>query len=229
MTGYKIKIRPLIQSDILAVEEIAYLTGKMGESFSEEGEFADKTLFCLIFLRYYERYEKRNFFVAIEKKNGRCLGYICGSQETTTQEKDFSRKMFWRIFVRLIFVTSWKFPKSVNTLLRMIREWRSVDTTKRDDFYKDYPAHLHINVRPDSQGLGIGKMLMDQFEKHLIENQVPGVHLETTDHNTKAVPFYEKMGFKLIDQHETSLWGISPVFSLVFGKSLTQQQEVMDE
>ena len=63
---------------------------------------------------------------------------------------------------------------------------------------KEFPAHLHINILPEFQGLGLGSMLLDVLKKHLIEIGCPGIYLGVGWENTGAIQFYEKTGFKLL-------------------------------
>jgi ribosomal protein S18 acetylase RimI-like enzyme len=65
-----------------------------------------------------------------------------------------------------------------------------------------YPAHLHINLLPGFQGQEIGTRLMNRFEDHMTDLGVKGLHLGTTNKNYKAVPFYQKMGFEIVQESE---------------------------
>ncbi len=56
--------------------------------------------------------------------------------------------------------------------------------------------------QPEYQGQGLGTRLMRHFETHLTGQGVKGVHLSTTNHNRKAVPFYIKMGFAVVSETE---------------------------
>ena len=69
--------------------------------------------------------------------------------------------------------------------------------------YKTYPAHLHIDLLPGTQGQGLGGRLLAHFEDHVRERGAPGVHLQTTNYNYKAVPFYSKHGYELA--YETAI------------------------
>lgn len=60
-----------------------------------------------------------------------------------------------------------------------------------------YPAHLHINVRSDVRGLGVGQRLIDAFIGHALLRNVEGAHV-VTGAQSRAVGFYRKCGFEPI-------------------------------
>jgi ribosomal protein S18 acetylase RimI-like enzyme len=59
----------------------------------------------------------------------------------------------------------------------------------------EFPAHLHIDLLPSTQGQGFGRVLMHRLLTALDEAGVPGVHLGVADENTGAKAFYAKLGF----------------------------------
>ena len=61
-------------------------------------------------------------------------------------------------------------------------------------YYNDYPAHLHINLHPTSQGMGVGSRLM---QYGLSRARVKGIHLITME-NSRNVSFYLKNGFEIL-------------------------------
>jgi len=77
----------------------------------------------------------------------------------------------------------------------------------------DYPAHLHIDLLPHAQGQGWGRQLMQSFISRLTSLNVPGVHLGVGIDNRRAIAFYEKMGFKRLQEFD---WGI--LFGMHLGK-----------
>jgi ribosomal protein S18 acetylase RimI-like enzyme len=86
-----------------------------------------------------------------------------------------------------------------------------------------YPAHLHINTRAELRGSGIGTALMHAYLDQLRSEHIPGVHLETSSENKIAVPWYEKLGFQLLQRTPTDLYKASTGHSidlLVYGLRL---------
>ena len=62
------------------------------------------------------------------------------------------------------------------------------------DLFDRFPAHLHINVDPQAQGLGVGRRLVDAYTERLTERAVGGVHIVTAP-DAEATGFYDKLGF----------------------------------
>ncbi|HLT22799.1 MAG TPA: GNAT family N-acetyltransferase [Bacteriovoracaceae bacterium] len=61
------------------------------------------------------------------------------------------------------------------------------------DLYVSFPAHLHINLHPDAQGLGMGQKLISSWEK-LVCRDVTGLHIMTSP-TARNVSFYRRLGF----------------------------------
>jgi len=74
----------------------------------------------------------------------------------------------------------------------------------------EYPAHLHIDLLPELQGQGMGRLLMRALLAELRERGVPGVHLGVSPSNTNARAFYKRLGFEPLpsDAGAGSLLGI---------------------
>jgi len=222
-----IAIRPYRPADEAAVENIVYRTGFKGEGLEGRDYFNDKRLFFLIFIAYYARFEPENFFVALDESARSVVGFICGTTNTNRQEKQLAFTMFWRILLRAVLVTSWQSPKTIKTLLGLARVLSDMRAQPQNpiDINGDYPAHLHINVLPEYQHMGIGTQLIQNYEDHLRCLGIKGVHLETSSRNHKAIPFYLKHGYEIIKEAPTKS---HPVFDelsfLTFGKRLITDQ-----
>lgn len=74
-----------------------------------------------------------------------------------------------------------------------------------------YPAHLHIDLLPELQGHGTGRILVRRLLADLRERGVPGVHLGVSPQNTSAQGFYAALGFRPLRSGEDAggLLGIS--------------------
>jgi GNAT superfamily N-acetyltransferase len=58
-----------------------------------------------------------------------------------------------------------------------------------------WPAHLHINVASQARGTGAADALMHRWFDRLRATGSLGCHLQTLVENTRAVRFFERMGF----------------------------------
>ena len=219
-------IRPYQPADEDAVENITYRTGFKGQGLDGRDYFNDKRLFFMIFIAYYAHYEPEHFFVAVDEASQEVVGFICGTTNTSRQEKRFAINMYWRIALRALLYTSWRNPKTFKTLLglgKVLPDMREEPETPID-IPAEYPAHLHINVLPDYHHMGIGTQMISHFEDHLKCLGIKGVHLGTTSRNHKAVPFYKKQGYAIVKEASTS---IHPVFKeisfLTFAKKLASK------
>ena len=220
-------IRPYRPQDQTALEEITYRTGFQGEDLTGKGFFDDKRLFFLIFIYYYPRYEPQHCFVAVDTRTrtDAVVGFICGTPDTARQRARFLKKVVPRIALRTLLYTVWRYPRTFKALLGMLRLWREVeDGESTAAIQAAYPAHLHIDLLAEYQSMGVGTRLMRHFEAHMQGLNVAGIHLQTSNRNRKAVPFYHKMGFELIK--ETPVQS-HPVFDhlslLTFAKKLNRE------
>ena len=59
-----------------------------------------------------------------------------------------------------------------------------------------WPSHLHIDLLPIGRGNGAADGLMNLWFDRLRELGSPGCYLQTSAENTRAVRFFERMGFE---------------------------------
>ena len=72
-------------------------------------------------------------------------------------------------------------------------------------YLKTYPAHLHINLLPPYQRMGLGRQLMNALECALRQQNCPGVSLCVSRQNHGAMRFYESCGFRVLGNHPGSV------------------------
>ncbi len=210
-------VRAYEPGDHGGVGEILYATGFYGEDLAGAGLFDDRRLFELANTEGYLRHLPESCFVAVDDASGQVVGYVLGAPDTAAWDRVFARRMFWRIALRGFLVSWWKYPESFHHVLQWARELS--DEAQR--FYAEYPAHLHINVRPGCQRRGIGDALLHRYEEHLVAHKVPGVHLITSNHNDKALPFYAKHGFVVLKERPGAHYrGVPDQKAVICGKKL---------
>lgn len=79
-------------------------------------------------------------------------------------------------------------------------------------YFTQFPAHLHINCHHEARGLGVGSKLLREFEKLLQQAKIRGLHIMTGPDSQNRL-FYKKNGFS--DQVELNFQG-GPI--LLMGK-----------
>ncbi len=67
---------------------------------------------------------------------------------------------------------------------------------KWPELYETYPGHLHINILPEFQRRGYGKLLINAFLEKLKSLEANGVHLGMVTANEVAPQFYKQLGFE---------------------------------
>ena len=160
-------IRPYCVADVAAISEITYRTGFKGEGLEGRDYVNDRRLWFLIFMYYYTKFEPQHFFVAEDVENRQVVGFICGSPDSAAQDNRFMRTMVWRIALRAFGVTLWRYPHTFINLVKMGRMLGQIQAHDNTVLYREFPAHLHINLLPDYQRRGLGGRLIRHFEEHM--------------------------------------------------------------
>jgi len=207
------------KADRTAIRRICCATGFAGASCEEI--FDDQELFADIWTLYYTDYEPQSTFVA--ETDGRIVGYLLGCIDTRRFNKTLFTKVIPRILTKALLGRCKIRTKTISYLLRML-----ISALKGEIFYPPleiYPAHLHINIEEGYRRQGIGQSLMESYLAYLKSQGIRGVHLGTTSLHKSAIPFYEKLGFRIYDKRESSLlrrlaFEEEKVYSIVYIKGL---------
>ena len=67
------------------------------------------------------------------------------------------------------------------------------------DLLNDYPAHLHVNVATEWQGLGVGRTLVARCVDACRSSGAKGIHVVTVA-DAPNIGFYEKCGLARVAQ-----------------------------
>lgn len=190
------EIRPYQENDLPSLYQICLQTGHDGSDAS--GLFNDPQLLGHYYSAPYAIFEPDTCFVATQ--NARVVGYIVGCKSSQL----FSQQCENEWFPALREHYPINRDISAQTLDDKIISLLHKGHQPRPEFIH-YPAHLHINLLPETQGAGLGKKLMQTFIANLCALKVPGIHLEVSTDNKKAISFYEKLGFTAIAEFEYSI------------------------
>lgn len=134
----------------------------------------------LLYCDYYIEEEKDNCFVAVDSEDN-VIGYILSSINYKSFIKTYKSKYLKKL-------------KSVDKFMAKGFKGEAIMSRVMG---KDYPAHLHIDILPNWQRMGIGRMLIEELLNHLKNISVNGIYLSCGTTNENAKNFYKKIGFNV--------------------------------
>jgi ribosomal protein S18 acetylase RimI-like enzyme len=179
------RIRPYRPSDRSALFDVCVRTADAGGDAT--GLFADDELWGNLFaVPYAERHPDLAWVV--EAEDGRVIGYIVATDDTDAFYTWF-RDEWWPAL-------SDRYPRPVPAESREERmiEYGYTRGPGIERHASDYPAHLHIDLLPETQGQGLGRELICTLFDELARRGVRGLHLGMDPANTGAAAFYERLG-----------------------------------
>jgi GNAT superfamily N-acetyltransferase len=180
-----------LEAEWRAVHEICCRTGNNGQPISAERW----PFFPRLWVEPYQKIFPQWTYAA--QAGGLVIGYLTGCPDS----RAFARSWLWRFALPLLIDVirgrySWN--PDARTFVRQFfglemqpdgifpREFRRM-------LYRDYPAHLHMNVEAAWRRRGVGAKLIEAFIGDLRGAVIPGVHLYC---GADPVPFYLRQGFK---------------------------------
>ena len=192
------RIRPFRPGDEPALADICLKTADAGADAT--GILDDDDLWAEIFVLPYAARHPEFAFV-VETEDGRVVGYIVGAPDSAAFED-------W-------FATEW-WPGHADRWPQPDGDPLPADESRQDGilryayarrggaqpFGDEYPAHLHIDLLPETQGQGLGRRLIETLQGALRDAGVPGLHLVASAENTGAIAFYPRVGFEPLPSPE---------------------------
>ncbi len=181
------QIRAYRPSDLDAVYDICVRTADDGKD--GRGRQSADTLVGDVYAAPYVTLEPEHAHI-LDDGAGRAIGYILGTADTTRFVQRFRTEWVPRVLGR--YPTD--DPRDQEMLARLRDpEWMLSPVVA------DHPAHLHIDLLPEAQGRGFGRLLMRAFLDGLRTAGVRRVHLGLSPTNTAALAFYRRLGFTSLD------------------------------
>lgn len=184
-------IRPYRPSDLDNLYDICVRTGDSGADAT--GTFTWSTLLGDVFAAPYVEHDPTLAWVV---DNGeRAIGYIISTADTREFVRWF-RDEWWPATVR-------KYAPEERTSAdsALIGAAERPERMLVDDV-DAYPAHLHIDLLPETQGQGLGRRLVTVLADALRERGIPGLHLTAGVNNAGALAFYERIGFTVLSRDD---------------------------
>jgi ribosomal protein S18 acetylase RimI-like enzyme len=143
---------------------------------------ADQHFILTTYCDYYIEREPQNCYVAADDTD-RAVGYI------------FCAESFDGFFP--VFLRDYASRFSLSQENYRISASHSADLQQK--YKSEYPAHLHIDLLPEYQRMGLGHKLVDTLAEHLRSKGIPGVMLTVGTLNKVGQSFYNKYGFSILE------------------------------
>lgn len=189
------KIRPYHPSDLTSLYKICLLTGNSGTDATEL--LKDMDLLGHFYAAPYALFEPEVCFIITN--NDKPCGYIIGTKDS---QKFYDRcEIDWFPQLRERYPLAEANDDSLDS--RIVKRIHEGHKAKIE--LQNYPAHLHIDLLPETQGQGLGRKIMDLFIDRLKELNVSALHLEVGKKNHGAIKFYKKLGFAIIKEYQHSI------------------------
>lgn len=174
-------VRKARKSDLENVEYVCRMTaGEDAIADEAVGKAISKT-----YSTYYIRECTDTCFVLADD-NDKAVGYVL----CETDYRRF-RKAFRKVDVPVVY-----------SILRKMGILAWLLPVPYTFFGIKYPAHLHIDILPEYQNKGYGGILIKTLFEELESKGIKGVMLTADSHNTGAIRFYERLGFKTLVKSE---------------------------
>jgi GNAT superfamily N-acetyltransferase len=195
------RIRPYRPSDRVALDDICIRTADAGRD--ARSVYEDPSVLPEIFAAPYAYLEPGLAFVlAVDSDPGEssgdgfgtAVGYVVGTADTAAFVRRFRNE--WLPLVGHRYPNRTTRPTTPDEvmadLLHAPERMIMVDLA-------GYPAHLHIDLLPGYQRAGYGRALVETFIVALRRADVPALHVAMVTANHAARPFYDRLGFHVID------------------------------
>jgi ribosomal protein S18 acetylase RimI-like enzyme len=188
-----VSLRRTTESDAPSLSQICLLTGNAGTSAEHLHKFGE--LPGLVYAVPYVKLPTTFGFVMVDSDDGKVVGYILGSTDTRTFEREAEN--------------SWWPPLRAKYPVSGLRGLKEADKNYINLLHHPHKApqscikfataHVHVNILPKYQRQGWGKKLMSEAIEYLKSQRIEGVWLGLDLRNDSARKFYEKLGFVDID------------------------------
>jgi ribosomal protein S18 acetylase RimI-like enzyme len=234
-----VKIRPFEPRDRSSVREICCDTADSGNPV--ERFFPDREVFADLLTSYYTDIEPEATWVAVGRvpprgedvpggaasgdaaytgTEDKVVGYLTGCLDT----RRFLRAMAWRIAPRAFLKglergAVWH-PLTLRLLSANLGNWLR-GGFRRAVPLRDYPAHLHINLRRGFRGQQVGQQLMERFFEQARQARLSGIHAGVSADNAAGRRFFEGFGFVEIGRESRFRFPDAPdqvTFTIIYGK-----------
>ena len=187
-------VRLAREADRKALCEVCLKTGDSGKDAS--GLYQDPCILGERWVLPYLELQPAFAYVLEDTRDSSVVGYALGCLNTQEFEERLVKQYLPRMQEKHCFEKQrgQAAPLSADDVIR--REFQHFDKTPECVYMQqDCPSHLHIDLLPRCQGLGLGRPFLAVLLRALRDCGSMGVHLEMSGANSRAAVFYARLGF----------------------------------
>jgi ribosomal protein S18 acetylase RimI-like enzyme len=186
VTEGSVTIRTAVALDAASLADICLRTGDAGSDAT--ALVVNGRLYGDIYALPYLVFEPDLAVVA--ELDARVCGYVLGALHTPSFEARCQAD--WWPALRDRYPKSGEGTDVERRLIALVHSGFHTPSALTDR----YPSHLHIDLLPELQSRGVGRQLIDELMLRLGAAGSHGVHLGVDPRNTRAIGFYEHIGFR---------------------------------
>lgn len=187
----QIEVRPYDVADRDELVSVVFEAAGQGAPSSEV--WGHHASLAEVYLTPYLDLEPDSVFVVTV--DGRPAGYLAGCVDESSfpseEERTSAAIKKYRLF-RMPGPRRFFLGAALDTALLKLRRV----PTAGEFTDPRWPSHLHIDLMPEARGAGAAAGLMELWFARLREVGSPGCYLQTSAENTRAVAFFERVGFR---------------------------------
>jgi len=197
MSEYSIRpLRAGNKDEIDRLYEICLLTGDAGNDASSM--YTDPRLLGELYVGAYATLHPEFAFVLVDGTD-QPVGYAVGVADSLAFDRELEGQ-WWPPLRAAYSQVKFTAGSPDSDLIQTLMRWAPT----HHDVASRYPAHFHIDILPQAQGEGRGRELLFTLLNAFWAAGVLGVHLGVSAKNTRAIGFYEHVGFHTVSQEP---WG----------------------
>lgn len=180
------QIRPFRPTDTADVYDVCVRTADGGGD--ARGQYLTDDLMPDLFAGPYVWLEPEHAFVVDDGEQ--VVGYVLGTADTTRFVERYRAEWIPRLGHK--YSVPGGDDSSPNATLLRLLFWPERMLSPE---LAAFPAHLHIDLLPSAQRLGLGRQLIARLLGVFAAEGVPAVHVGMLTANVDAGKFYDRLGF----------------------------------
>jgi len=183
-----LSLRAADARDAAAVRRICLRTGDAGRDATPL--HADGDLLGLVWAQPYLELEPAHAYVAVDDR-GTVLGYVVGTPDSRRFEARAQAAYWPALRGRYPLAPAAGRTQADQDAVALVH----APPAAPEALLAAHPGHLHVDLLPEAQGRGAGRLLVEAELESLRAAGCPGAHVGVDPRNEPALGFYRRLGF----------------------------------